>query len=79
MTKTEDQSKPMATMTIATPQSIAPSSSSAIIVKSSAAVSTPIALPTRMVLSACAGMGAATFCHPLGMFSTDVCVCRYFY
>jgi hypothetical protein len=32
--------------------------------------STPIALPTRMVLSAFAGMGAATVCHPLGMFSS---------
>ena len=65
MTK-ERKDKPIATMTTAMTGET-PSSTTVIQVTTSNATSTtPIALPTRMVLSACAGMGAAIFCHPLG-------------
>ncbi|CAJ1960688.1 unnamed protein product [Cylindrotheca closterium] len=60
--------QPLATMTatssattVATKTSLPPSSSSA-----------PIALPTRMVLSAFAGMGAATICHPLDVIRVQM-------
>ncbi|KAL3940554.1 MAG: hypothetical protein SGBAC_004933 [Bacillariaceae sp.] len=39
---------------------------------SSSSSSAPIALPTRMVLSALAGMGAATFCHPLDVIRVQM-------
>jgi len=39
---------------------------------SSASALTPIALPTRMVLSAIAGMGAATICHPLDVIRVQM-------
>ena len=74
MTK-ERQDKPLATMTAAMTENTntteSTPSSTVIQVNSSKVVTkatstAPIALPTRMVLSACAGMGAAIFCHPLG-------------
>lgn len=58
----EQQDKPLATMTSAAVPVPANISVSA----SPTASSAPIALPTRMVLSAISGMGAATICHPLG-------------
>ena len=66
MTK-EKQDKPLATMTANT--ATAPTAGASVIqVKRNKNISSagPIALPTRMVLSAFSGMGAAIFCHPLG-------------
>lgn len=60
--------QPLATMTaaaVSTP-------SSTIVTKQLPGSSAPIALPTRMVLSAMAGMGAATFCHPLDVIRVQM-------
>lgn len=65
-TNKQQEAQPLATMTttaVATPTA---QGTANIAVKQLPASSAPIALPTRMVLSALAGMGAATMCHPLG-------------
>lgn len=75
MTKKED--KHLATMT-ATESGPSTSGNTSIQVNPTATdASTPIALPTRMVLSAFAGMGAATFCHPLDVIRVQMQTYHY--
>jgi hypothetical protein len=69
-------SESLATMNHATPVEGTTSSSSSIQVnKQQIPSSTP--LPTRMVLSAFAGMGAAIFCHPLDVIRVQMQTFHY--
>mmetsp|Transcript_125857 Transcript_125857/g.187839 ORF Transcript_125857/g.187839 Transcript_125857/m.187839 type:complete len:342 (-) Transcript_125857:80-1105(-) len=61
--KDNNREVPLATMHSAATGNSSSQNLSTIAVKSSQGGAVP--LPTRMVLSAVAGMGAATFCHPL--------------
>jgi len=72
--KQQQEPQPLATMTaVATPSAASAGGATATAtIKQLPASSAPIALPTRMVLSAMAGMGAATICHPLDVIRVQM-------